>query len=57
MAAAPASDAHRVNGEGNSPGFSYFSYFSQDGREANPSADDCREAAGSPSERAPGQNS
>lgn len=53
MVAAPASAAHCVNEEGDSPGFSYFG---KDGRDANPNADDCREATGSPSERAPGQN-
>ncbi len=35
-----------------------FSYFGQDGREAGAprGASECREATGSPSERAPGQN-
>jgi len=51
--AGTASAAHCVKGD--SPGFSYFG---QDGREdGNPrGASVCREATGSPSERAPGQN-
>ena len=55
MVAGPASAAHCVNSEGSSPGFSYFG---QDGREdGNPKgASACRDATGSPSERAPGQN-
>ena len=55
MVAAPASAAHCVNPERTSPGFSYFG---QDGREdGNPQgASACRDATGSPSERAPGQN-
>ena len=53
MVAGPASAAHCV--EDGSPGFSYFG---QDGREdGNPKgASACRDATGSPSERAPGQN-
>ena len=53
--AGPASAAHCVSPEGSSPGFSYFG---QDGREdGNPKgASACRDATGSPSERAPGQN-
>ncbi len=53
MVAAPASAAHCVNEEGDSPGFSYFG---QDGRADDPTADECRANTGSPSERAPGQN-
>lgn len=55
MIAGPASAAHCVSPEGDSPGFSYFG---QDGREdGNPNgASACRDATGSPSERAPGQN-
>ena len=55
MFAGPASAAHCVSPEGSSPGFSYFG---QDGREdGNPKgASACRDATGSPSERAPGQN-
>lgn len=50
---APASAAHCVSPEGDSPGFSYFG---QDGKESDPSANECRANTGSPSERAPGQN-
>ena len=55
MFAGPAPAAHCVSPEGPSPGFSYFG---QDGREdGNPKgASACRDATGSPSERAPGQN-
>ena len=55
MLAGPASAAHCVSPEGTSPGFSYFG---KDGREdGNPKgASACRDATGSPSERAPGQN-
>jgi hypothetical protein len=55
MVVGPASAAHCVSPEGNSPGFSYFG---QDGRtDGNPmGASACRTATGSPSERAPGQN-
>ena len=55
MVAGPASAAHCVSPSGNSPGFSYFG---QDGREDGEprGASACRDATGSPSERAPGQN-
>ncbi len=55
MVAGPASAAHCVNPERSSPGFSYFG---QDGREDGTpkGASACRDATGSPSERAPGQN-
>ncbi len=55
MVAGPASAAHCVSPEGTSPGFSYFG---QDGREDGEprGASACRDATGSPSERAPGQN-
>lgn len=55
MVAGPASAAHCVSPEGDSPGFSYFG---QEGRDETPATDasDCRDATGSPSERAPGQN-
>lgn len=55
MVGAPASAAHCVNEEGTSPGFSYFG---KDGRnDGEPrGASACRDATGSPSERAPGQN-
>ena len=55
MVAGPASAAHCVSPEGTSPGFSYFG---QDGREDGNAkgASACRDATGSPSERAPGQN-
>ncbi len=51
--ASAASAAHCV--EGSSPGFSYFG---QDGRKdgAPKGASACREATGSPAERAPGQS-
>lgn len=53
--AGPVSAAHCVSPSGTSPGISYFG---QDGREdGNPrGASACREATGSPSERAPGQH-
>ena len=55
MVAGPASAAHCVSPEGTSPGFSYFG---QDGREDGEprGGSACRDATGSPSERAPGQN-
>jgi len=53
MVGAPASAAHCVNTEGTSPGFSYFG---QDGKDSDPTANECRANTGSPSERAPGQN-
>ncbi|CAN5877415.1 hypothetical protein BH18ACT11_BH18ACT11_12460 [soil metagenome] len=55
MVAGPASAAHCVNPEGTSPGFSYFG---KDGREDGnlKGASACRDATGSPSERAPGQS-
>lgn len=50
-----ASAAHCVSPEGDSPGFSYFG---QDGRDDGEprGASACRDATGSPSERAPGKN-
>ena len=51
MVGAPASAAHCV--EGDSPGFSYFG---QEGKNSDPTANECRANTGSPSERAPGQN-
>ncbi len=53
MVVGPASADHCV--KGTSPGFSYFG---QDGRaDGEPmGASACRDATGSPSERAPGQN-
>jgi hypothetical protein len=55
MVAGPASAAHCVSPGGASPGFSYFG---QDGREDGEprGASACRDATGSPAERAPGQN-
>ena len=57
--AGAASAAHCVNEEGTSPGFSYFgSEVASGERDAKDTkgASTCREATGSPSERAPGQN-
>jgi hypothetical protein len=51
MVGAPASTGHCV--EGDSPGFSYFG---QEGKNSDPTANECRANTGSPSERAPGQN-
>ena len=58
MVAGPASADHCV--EGDSPGFSYFGtdFVKEKGAQGadTPGASSCREATGSPSERAPGQN-
>ena len=60
MVAGPASAAHCVSPEGTSPGFSYFGtdFVKEKGAQGadTPGASSCREATGSPSERAPGQN-
>ncbi len=62
MVAGPASAAHCV--EGDSPGFSYFgtdhvkesTHNEGQNTAHSPGASSCRDATGSPSERAPGQN-
>ncbi len=60
MVAGPASAAHCVSPEGDSPGFSYFGtdFVQEKGAQGadDPGASACRDATGSPSERAPGQN-
>jgi hypothetical protein len=60
MVAGPASAAHCVSPEGDSPGFSYFGtdFVKEKGAQGamTPGASSCVADTGSPSDRAPGQN-
>ncbi|MDQ3628933.1 MAG: hypothetical protein M3419_09020 [Actinomycetota bacterium] len=54
FSAGGASAAHCVSPEGDSPGFSYFGKDGRDDGEPR-GASACRDATGSPSDRAPGK--